>query len=243
MATLEEFLKEYIKTQKLQNSKDSYDRWAAKYGGDPVGDAARAIRAAETDYAKSLPGHGARAESLAEMGLSGSGYGEYLSKMSKKQLEGQKTIAAEDYADSIRDTAKLYGEYSREYDRKLENLKSSVISDIEASGTLDYDTAYLFAINAGLPDDEAMAAATSGSALAKNKASATVYDAIVKRVLTSGEALELSRGLGFTDEEARKFAEFAKNYRSYRYGGGDRTYAEYLRERLEKKKKEGNKIF
>lgn len=243
MATLKDFLKEYIKTQKLQNSKEEFNAWTAKYGNDAVGNASKMLSALNADYAKSLPSHGAGAERLADMGLAGSGYGEYLAQSSKRLLSEGKRKVEESYAEDLKRNDELYSDYSEKYDVSLQKLKSSVISDIEASGTLDYDTAYLFAINAGLPDEEAMAAATSGSELAKNKARAIVYDAIVDKVLTSGEAFEFSRGLGFTEEEARKLAEFAKNYRGFRYGGGDRTYAEYLRERLEKLKKKGNKIF
>ena len=69
MATLEEFLKDYIKTQKLQRSKESFETWMAKYGGDAIGTAAKELRRIDTGYAKSRQGYGASAERLADMGL------------------------------------------------------------------------------------------------------------------------------------------------------------------------------
>ena len=243
MATLEEFLKDYIKTQKAQRSKESFDTWWAKYGGDAIGGAAKAMSRLETGYAKSRQGYGAGAERLADMGLIGSGYGEYLGKLSKKTLIDGKREIGEDYAKDIRENERLYGEYSEKYDNDIEKLQSSVTEDIRKSGTIDYDTAYLFAINAGLPDEEAMLAAKSGSELAKSAAKASVYNAIINKHLNSSEALELSLGLGFSEKEARELSEFAKIYRGYRYQDDGLSYSEYLRQKLKEQKEKGEKIF
>ena len=243
MATLEEFLKDYIKTQKLQRSKESFDTWTAKYGGDAVGSAAKRLMRLDAGYAKSNPGYGASAERLADMGLIGSGYGKYLGELSKRMLTEDRAEVAEDYAQALRENEKRYGEYSEKYDTDIEALQSSVTEDIRKSGTLDYDTAYLFAINAGLPDEEAMLAAKSGSALAKSEAKASVYNAIINKYLNSSEARELSLGLGFSEKEAREFGEFAKIYRGYRYQDDGLSYSEYLRKKLKEQKEKGDKLF
>ena len=233
MATLEEFLKEYINTKRKQNSKESFDSWSAKYGNGAEDTLASSMLKLDTGLFRAQSGYGARAERLADSGLSGSGYAQYLDSLAKERYGEQKRLAASDYARLFRKNAKDYARYSEEYDVDISKLKSSVIDDIRSSGTLSYDTAYLFAINAGLPDEEAMAAAKSGSDMARQEATQKVYDTIMSDNLTSAEAIELSKGLGFTEAESESFGEYAKIYTEYRRGDQSLSYSEYLKKRLE----------
>lgn len=242
MATLEEFLKEYIGTKKKQSTKESFESWTAKYGINAEDITSKRLRNLDTGYAKGISGYGALSEELADAGLVGSGYGEYLKRTSKKRLSEKETDAIESYADAFRKNANAYSEYSKEYDTDLAALKSSVIADIKNTATLDYETAYLFAINAGLPDGEAQAAAKSGTDMARQVTAASVYDKIINKRLTSAQAIELSKGLGFSDGEAQAFGEFAKIYGEYRYGNSGLSYSEYLKSKLNELKEKGDKV-
>ena len=243
MATLEEFLKEYIGTKRAQSTKESFASWAAKYGINAEDNTAKNLRNLDTGYAKSISGYGALAEELADSGLIGGGYGEYLERASKRRLAEYTADEIEGYADDFRKNAEGYAKYSKEYETDLAELKRSIINDIKASGTLDYDAAYLFAINAGLPDGEATAAAKSGSDMARQEATALVYDKVINKRLGFAQTVELAKGLGFSESEARELGEFARLYGEYRYGESGLSYSEYLKGKLNELKEKGDKVY
>ena len=74
MANLESFVKTYLKNKKISD----YEGWLAVYGKDAEGAYAEAKRAADNLYATARAEYGERGASLAERGLSGSGYSDFL---------------------------------------------------------------------------------------------------------------------------------------------------------------------
>lgn len=96
--------------------KSQYERWLEQYGqlaqlipaqsygdwlmaGGMAGAAQKAyndaVRAAETDYEKSKAMYGANAEALGRAGLTGSGYGDYLTGAGFSGMQGAKVAAAD----------------------------------------------------------------------------------------------------------------------------------------------------
>ena len=74
MATLQSYVKSYLKNQKISD----YETWIATYGRDAEREYGEAKRDADNMYATSRAEYGQRASKLAARGLTGSGYSDYL---------------------------------------------------------------------------------------------------------------------------------------------------------------------
>lgn len=75
----------------------SYTEWLMKGGmnGQAQKEYDAAVRAAETDYAKTLALYGQNAETLGRAGLTGSGYSDYLTGAGFSAMQGAKVAAAD----------------------------------------------------------------------------------------------------------------------------------------------------
>lgn len=69
------------------------------------------VRSAEADYAKGKATYGQKAETLGQRGLTGSGYGDYLTGASFAAMQNAKVAAADTKALTDAETARGYGEY------------------------------------------------------------------------------------------------------------------------------------
>lgn len=69
------------------------------------------VRSAEADYAKGKATYGQKAETLAQRGLTGSGYGDYLTGASFAAMQNAKVAAADTKALTDAEMARGYGEY------------------------------------------------------------------------------------------------------------------------------------
>lgn len=69
------------------------------------------VRSAEADYAKGKATYGQKAETLGRRGLTGSGYGDYLTGASFAAMQNAKVAAADTKALADADIARGYGEY------------------------------------------------------------------------------------------------------------------------------------
>lgn len=74
MAKLENFIENYLKNKKISD----YEGWLALYGRDGEREYREAKGEADTAYATARAEYGARGAALAQNGLSGSGYSDYL---------------------------------------------------------------------------------------------------------------------------------------------------------------------
>lgn len=69
------------------------------------------VRSAEADYAKGKATYGQKAETLGQRGLTGSGYGDYLTGASFAAMQNAKVAAADTKALTDAEMARGYGEY------------------------------------------------------------------------------------------------------------------------------------
>lgn len=74
MAKLKNFIENYLKNQKISD----YESWLALYGKDGESAFREAKTEADTAYAASRAEYGAKASSLYDKGLSGSGYSDFI---------------------------------------------------------------------------------------------------------------------------------------------------------------------
>ena len=234
--TLVGFLDEYIKSSAKKNEKKSYAEWLTDRGSTTVKDYAAALSAARAEAA-SLPTHGATAERLAGVGLSGSGYAGYLAKKGEIANEELYRGISERYNTKIAAEKEDYYDYSDDFDERTEKTKSSVIDSIKRNKIVSFADAYALAVNKGLSYEDATAAAKSGTDAAVAAVKDEVIQKIFEEYLTYGEALALAKSLGLGGEDAEELGEFAKQYTSYGDSYG-KSYSKYLKDKLKKQKEE-----
>lgn len=91
----------------------SYTEWLTKGGmnGMAQKEYDAAVRAAETDYAKTLALYGQNAETLGRAGLTGSGYSDYLTGAGFSAMQGAKVAAADTKALTEAQQRMSYADY------------------------------------------------------------------------------------------------------------------------------------
>lgn len=121
MAKLKNFIENYLKNQKISD----YEGWLALYGKD--GDAAfrEAKAEADTAYAAARAEHGARASSLYEKGLSGSGYSDFINHTAYATKQNA-------IRDALREKQKTNAENERGYLSYLEGIAEKEATEQKA---------------------------------------------------------------------------------------------------------------
>ncbi|MBQ8720376.1 MAG: hypothetical protein IJY65_05025 [Clostridia bacterium] len=239
-AKLKDFLDEYIKSSGEKNEKKSYAEWLVQRGGDSDEDYADSLKAASTAAYKSTATYGAAAESLATRGLFGSGYASYLSRKKEREAADAYEELRSDYSESVLEDRRGYHSYSEDYDERAEKTKSSVIESIKKSKMLVYNDAYIYAINQGLSDADAAAAAKSGTDAAVSAVRESVIDSVINERLTYEETKSLAASLGLGEEDAERLGEFAREYTGY-YKDNGISYSDYLKDKLKELQEEKKK--
>ena len=93
---------------------------------------------------------------------------------------------------------------------------------------INYDTAYLYAISAGLPSSDARAAASAATEANKQDLKRKISKTIVSKSLTSLQAKEYALSLGFSLEEAEEIAKYADSINSSASVDGIKNYLDEL---------------
>jgi hypothetical protein len=235
--TLEDFIKNYINNLQIQNTRESYEDFVKRQGIDSSGILNRGISEAEGDYVRASTGYGRLAEGLSGMGLSGSGYSDYLGSMAYSALQKTKEGLLFDYAENERRNVKNYESYLSEIakqnkseikdyvgflvslDKKTTQSFADVVKTINSQNITNYEAAYKVATEAGLTGEVAENAANIGCALATEAKYKTVIDKIISHNFSESEAYYYARSMGYSESEARIIAGHAKNINSTIYQG------------------------
>lgn len=227
--SLEDFIKTYVTNKILSESKESYASWLKKNGVNSEAIYEKDLANAETEYAKSKSEYGSRAEKLSSIGLSSGGYSDYLNGKAYEQMQKSKESAKERYLNNERENAKGYDNYSKAYDEsrysamkdyvttltdmneKQSSLYTSVIKDVSVAGITDYDTALIYAKNAGLDEEYAASAAKTATEEAKRERNSRIMETVISRNMTESQARQYALSLGLNSDEAEKIAIYARN--------------------------------
>ena len=115
----------------------SYTEWLTKGGMNGMAQKQydAAVRAAETDYAKSRALYGQNAETLGRAGLTGSGYSDYLTGAGFSAMQGAKVAAADTKALTEAQQRLSYADYLAGVDAQNAQLAAQA----EAQQQLDYE--------------------------------------------------------------------------------------------------------
>ncbi len=219
--TLEEFIGEYVANKARSNTKESYESWLRKNGVNSESIYADALKEIDTDYKTSLSTHGSDAEALHRLGLTGSGYSDYLSGKAYSEMQSEKRHARADYEENVKKNQKGYQSYLDAYMKNERMLFEDVIKTMSRDGILDYTTAYRYGVNKGLSDASAAEAARLAGEYTRLTLKSTVMNKIISAALTETQAMEYALGLGLGEDDAKVLGEYAKQIRKYRPSSGN----------------------
>lgn len=209
--TFEDYLKTYIQNQEASGKKDSYEDWLRKSGRDSEKIYGGELRRIDSEYQRSRSGHGATAERLAGIGLSGSGYADYINAAAYYDMVEKRSLAKENKKAMDLENAADYADYSDKYDKKLRASFNSAVKGIENAKITDYTSAYEYAIGSGLSESDADAAAKYATDSVLKQIKESVIKDIHSKKLTGDEALKYAKAFGLSDEVALELSEYAKS--------------------------------
>ena len=206
-----------LSKQKKENEPGSFSVWMRKYGtelkNDLTPDKAASARA------RSLPTHGAVAESLFDKGLNKSGYASFLAKEADQSFDKAKRQYAKDVSSTLEKNLSGYAKYLTSHRETQASLRKQMIDRIGRGESFDENAAYEMAISVGLTDENARSAASLGVAAAKERASSRLLEMILEQRLLAFRAMAYAREMGFNEDEVQKFGEYAKQINSTQIPG------------------------
>lgn len=143
----------------------SYTDWlkAGGMNGQAKKDYDAAVRAAETDYAKTLALYGQNAETLGRAGLTGSGYGDYLKGVGFSAMQGAKIAAADTKALTEAQQRMAYAQYLSGVEAQnaelmaQENAKQEALAAEQEATAANIKSTIDTAIQQGMDDKAIMA--------------------------------------------------------------------------------------
>ena len=143
----------------------SYTEWLTKGGmnGQAQKEYDAAVRAAETDYAKTLALYGQNAETLGRAGLTGSGYTDYLTGAGFSAMQGAKVAAADTKALTEAQQRLSYADYLAGVDAQnaqlaaQENAKKEALAAEQEATAANIKSTIDTAIQQGMDDKAIMA--------------------------------------------------------------------------------------
>ena len=209
MATLNEYLKEYLKNEKIGD----YATYLSRIG-ELSSEGAEALAATDTQTAKSIATYGSKAAQLSDMGLSESGYADYLTGVAY----AERRQAREALAKSERQS---YASALMAEKEQAEKNRLSALAKIRSASIMDEDAAYRYALALGLEESEAreVAAQAVDSYVNSQTRLASVLQYCIEQGFYRQQALAYATALGYGESDANRIADMIDTYRSMYYGG------------------------
>ena len=232
--TLEDFVKTYIQNKAKSSSKESYSDWLISNGINSEKIYSDSIRDITGDYERAKSGYGSLGESLAELGLTASGYSDYLAANAYSTMQKRKMGAKNKYAENEAENRSGYSNYLREISDAASKAYKSVVTAISNEGIMDYEKAYNYAVGAGLSEDDAKLAAKTASDIVRKSIRQSIIKAIVSKGFNKKQAKDYSLALGLSEAEAEELGKYAAEINEYEHF--DSEYLEYLKNKAESEK-------
>ena len=225
--TLEDFIKNYIQSKAKSNTAESYEAWLSKNGIDSERIYADSIRDITGDYKRAKSEYGSLAESLGKLGLTASGYSDYLNGKAYSEMQRRKSGARDKYAENEAKNRQGYAKYLEERAESESSKYKSIIKSISDAGIMNYDDAYNYAVSAGLSGQAAEVAAQNASDIVRKKARENVLKTIISENFNTKQAREYALALGLSESEADELADYANKINRDSYYSSD--YLDYLK--------------
>ena len=232
--TLEDFIRIYVNNKKNSHPAVGYAEWLGGNGIKSREIYSDALRDIVSDSAKSRPTYGKESERLAGLGLTSSGYAQYLESLTKEREASRRGGALEKYIENELSNVKGYGKYLEGLSVAEKNLYEKVEQRLYDLSTASYDWAYRYAIESGLSEEDASELAKKTSEAAAGKAINKVLDAIVNKELIERQAKQYALSLGLGETKAAELGEYARKMNSDLYYSRD--YSQYLKDKANSNK-------
>ena len=231
--TLEDFVKNYLKNKAVTESPEGYAEWLRSNGVPADRIYANSMRDISTDYRQQRSEFGSNAENLASLGLSSSGYSDYINGKAYSEMQKSKRAARESYGTALSQNAADYKNYVDSINKAESDTFRAAVKEISGKGILNFDIAYNYALAGGLSDDAAKAAASAANELARSEIKERVTRTVLTQRLTERETLGYALALGLTEEDAKGLAKYAEYINHYlddsKYSDG---YLDYLKDKI-----------
>ena len=213
--TLKEFIESYLENKRISEKGESYEKWLTKRSPSRELEYGDRLQALATGKARGLSTYGKAAEKLSDMGLTGSGYADFISSVAKKSERDGKISAQADFISSSAKDMDSYKSYISALERENRKMYDSTVKSIVDLGYLDFTAAYELAIGNGIDEKAAREAAQSATDTVKGRLKSKVLHAIVENTLTESETYEYAISLGLSAEIAKALALQAKKINEY----------------------------
>jgi len=152
-------------------------------------------------------GDTAHNEKLSGLGLSRSGYADYLKGEKQRSLEEQRTRAKREIYEAEANAYSGYAEYLNNYNTVQEALNKKFIDGLITDGVFDIDAAERIAIDAGIPKERARETAELGVLISRNRAVAAAAKYAKSKNYSYNGAKYYALSLGLNDFDAIRVAE------------------------------------
>ena len=234
-ATLEDFIKNYVRNKSLTESDEGYSAWLKKNGQNSLGTLSDGISRADTALKKASGSYGKNAESLNSLGLSKSGYADYVNSTAKKEYADRLSSLNADYEATEANNRKGYESYLEAEQQKYRKTYEAALKSLEKSGIMNFESAYEYALELGLSEEDARGAAEKSTSLLIEETRKKIINDIILNRLGSAQAKEYALSLGLDEKTANELGEVAYDlYESVENGKYSQSYLEYLKEQAKK---------
>lgn len=211
-ASLEELVESYLKDKESYQGADSYETYVKLKGKNPERAYFEGVSRLTSQRRRSGAGYGQRAESLANLGLSQSGYAKHLENLATRQYQEGVSSLESDFREENDALKSGYLKYLGEYLQKQNKLVADVTDRITRYGYIDPNLAYQYALSSGLSENNAKLASNSGTAAARRSLLKKVLKEISEMGLSADSARAYAKSLGLTDTDADKASEYAEKF-------------------------------
>ena len=224
---LEEYMRNYFRSTTLENGPMSFSTFKSQTGSNPAGDYARAMSAAAKKAIKNSSSYGTGAVDMQKLGLTGTGYSDYLSALEKDSLARTEASLLTDRKRAEYDEAQNYLSYLTKYAEKQQELNTRITDALVRERITDANTAYLYGIHNGLSPEMAKKAASDSYGLIRQKLISEILSRAASLEL-DGEGAEIyARHMGMSDSDAKMIGEQAKELYAHYLQISD-EYLDYL---------------
>jgi len=228
--TLEEFVENYISNKAKENEKKSYADWLKSNGVESERIYADSVKDISGDYKRAKSEYGTLAESLWRLGLTSSGYSDYLSGKAYSEMQKRKTDAKALYNENEAKNKRGYSEYIEKLEKKTDESYESTVAAISNAGIMSYEDAYAYAIGAGLTAENAALAAKSAGDAVRKRVREKAIKTIIEKSFNKDQAREYALAVGLGEDVAKELGEYADAINTHGYYSSE--YLDYIKNKV-----------
>lgn len=227
MKSLEEYMRDYFRSTTLENSPMSFSTYKSSVGSNPSSDYARAMSEATSKAMKTSSSYGTEALKMDRLGLSNTGYSDYLATLEKDSLERTENALATERSIAEYNEAQNYLSYLSKYAEEQQALNTRITDALVRERVTDSNTAYKYAINNGLSPEMAKKAVSDSYGIIREKLISEILTRVASLEL-DGEGAEIyARHMGMNEEDSKMIGTQARELYAHYVEMSDK-YLEYL---------------